>query len=199
MYDIMTIIQLVRDRLKLTGLFAAVSIVNPPQLDVTPSNPFYYVWSLSMLDRAMIFGLVAGIGAFIFVLELVRRRRLKEEYSLLWLATAVALIILSLSRPTLDVLASAVGIIYPPSALFLVAMIFVLLILLHYSIVLTRLTHENKENAQQLALLRWQIEEMQKTLAAREEHTYERQDNKDGRVKRDEPVVLTQGVDVLAQ
>ena len=152
-----------------------------------------------MIDRAMIFGLVAGIGTFIFVLELVRRRRLKEEYSLLWLATAAALIILSLSRPTLDTLASAVGIIYPPSALFLVAVIFVLFILLHYSVVLTRLTQENKENAQQLALLRWQIEQMQKTLATGQENTNERQNDQNSRVNRDKPVVLTQGVDVLAQ
>jgi len=152
-----------------------------------------------MLDRAMIFGLVAGIGTFIFVLELVRRRRLKEEYSLLWLATAAALIILSLSRPTLDTLASAVGIIYPPSALFLVAMIFVLFILLHYSIVLTRLTQENKENAQQLALLRFQMEQMQKTLATRDINAHESQNNQNSRVNRDKPVVLTQGVDILAQ
>lgn len=193
----MAIIQHPRGYLKLASVFAAFPVVNMPRLDGTPSNPFNYFWSLSMLDRAMIFGLVAGIGAFIFVLELVRRRRLKEEYSLLWLATAVVLIGLSLSRPALDTLASAVGIIYPPSALFLVAVIFVLFILLHYSIVLTRLTQENKENAQQLALLRWQIEQMQKTLATREEHPYERQDDEDGRVQRDEPVMFTQGIDVL--
>ncbi len=117
-----------------------------------------------MPDRAMIFGLVASVGAMIFIIELVRRRKLREEYSLLWLATALALIILSVSRPLLDVLANLVGIYYPPSALFLVAMIFVLGILLHFSTVLTRLTQESKENAQQLALLRWQLEEARKKL-----------------------------------
>lgn len=117
-----------------------------------------------MLDRAMIFGLVASVGALIFILELVRRRKLKEEYSLLWLATAFVLIVLSVSRPLLDVLANMVGIFYPPSALFLVAMVFVLFILLHFSTVLTRLTQESKENAQQLALLRWQLEQTQKAL-----------------------------------
>ncbi len=119
-----------------------------------------------MIDRAMIFGLAASIIALLFVLELVRRRKLKEEYSLLWLATALALMILSVSRPLLDTLASMVGIFYPPSALFLVAVIFVLFILLHFSTVLTRLTQENKENAQQLALLRWQLEQTQKALAS---------------------------------
>ncbi|MEO8612006.1 MAG: DUF2304 domain-containing protein [Chloroflexota bacterium] len=118
-----------------------------------------------MIDRAMVFGLVASIIALLFIIELVRQRRLKEEYSLLWLATAAALIILSVSRPLLDVLASMVGIFYPPSALFLVAMVFVLFILLHFSTVLTRLAQENKETAQQLALLRWQLEQSQKALA----------------------------------
>jgi len=182
-----------------SSLFGLVMFTNLPTVDTSLTNPFYVFWSLSMLDRAMIFGLVAGIGTFIFVLELVRRRRLKEEYSLLWLATAVALIVLSLSRPILDTLASAVGIIYPPSALFLVAVIFVLFILLHFSVVLTRLTQENKENAQQLALLRWQIEQLQKSLTTGDVNPSERQNNQNSRVNGDKPVVLTQGVDVLAK
>lgn len=133
-----------------------------------------------MIDRAMIFGLAASVAALLFVLELVRRRKLKEEYSLLWLATALALIVLSVSRPLLDTLASLVGIFYPPSALFLVAMIFVLFILLHFSTVLTRLTQENKENAQQLALLRWQLEQTQKTLAARDHADKHQNDQNSG-------------------
>jgi hypothetical protein len=68
--------------------------------------------------------------------------------------------VLSLSRPLLDVLASAMGIFYPPSALFVVAMIFILIILLHFSTVITRLTQENKEIAQQVALLRYEIAQL---------------------------------------
>lgn len=110
-----------------------------------------------MIDRAMILGVGASLLALVFILELVRQRRLREEYSLLWLATAIVLLVLSLSRPLLDVLASAMGIFYPPSALFVVAVIFVLLILLHFSTVITRLTQENKEIAQQVALLRYEV------------------------------------------
>lgn len=110
-----------------------------------------------MIDRAMILGVAASVIALVFILELVRQRRLREEYSLLWLATAIVLLVLSLSRPLLDVLATAMGIFYPPSALFVVAVIFVLLILLHFSTVITRLTQENKEIAQQVALLRYEI------------------------------------------
>lgn len=140
-----------------------------------------------MVDRAMIFGLVAAAGMLLFVLELVRRRRLKEEYSLLWLATTLGLIVLSISRPLLDALASLVGIFYPPSALFLVAMVFVLFILLHFSTVLTRLSQESKDNAQQLALLRWQLEQAQKALAAQRRHADEQQDDQASAVKRDHP------------
>jgi hypothetical protein len=136
-----------------------------------------------MIDRAMVFGLVASIIALLFIIELVRQRRLKEEYSLLWLATAVALIVLSVSRPLLDVLANMVGIFYPPSALFLVAMVFVLFILLHFSTVLTRLAQENKETAQQLALLRWQLEQAQKaSAAASHADTHKHQDDQGSRI-----------------
>ncbi|HVU11666.1 MAG TPA: DUF2304 domain-containing protein [Phototrophicaceae bacterium] len=118
-----------------------------------------------MPDRATLFGLAASIAGLIFVLELVRQRKLREDYSLLWLATAVVLIVLSLSRPLLNDLAALLGIItYPPAALFLVAIIFMLVILLHFSTVLTRLARENKEIAQQMAILRWELSEAQRRL-----------------------------------
>src|ERR1700754_2252993 len=99
-----------------------------------------------MPDRATLFGLAASVAGLVFVLELVRQRKLREDYSLLWLATALVLIALSVSRPLLDSLAALLGIVtYPPAALFLVAIIFMLTILLHFSTVLTRLARENKE------------------------------------------------------
>jgi hypothetical protein len=110
-----------------------------------------------MLDRTLIFGIVSAIGTLVFVVELVRRRKLREEYSLLWLGTALALLVLASSRPLLDAIAGTIGIFYPPSALFLVAIVFMLLILLHFSTVLTRLTQENKDIAQQMALLRQEL------------------------------------------
>lgn len=112
------------------------------------------------MDRTMLFGLVASFAGLVFVFELVRQRKLREDYSLLWLATALVLIFLSLSRPLLDTFAVMLGVItYPPAALFVVAIVFMLLILLHFSTVLTRLARENKEIAQQMAILRWQLAE----------------------------------------
>ncbi len=118
-----------------------------------------------MLDRTLIFGVISAAGTFVFVVELVRRRKLREEYSLLWLGTALALLILASSRPLLDSIAGLIGIFYPPSALFLVAIVFMLLILLHFSTVLTRLTQENKEIAQQMALLRQELDATRAALS----------------------------------
>lgn len=124
-----------------------------------------------MIDRMMIFGLVASVGALLFIVELVRQRKLREDYSLLWLATAIVLIILSLSRPLLDQIATLLGVTtYPPAALFLVAIIFMLFILLHFSTVITRLSRENKEIAQEMAILRWELTQAKKTLGSTSEH-----------------------------
>ncbi len=115
------------------------------------------------MDRAMVFGLAASIAGLVFVVELVRQRKLREDYSLLWLATTLILIFLSVSRPLLDSFAALLGVVtYPPAALFVVAIVFMLLILLHFSTVLTRLARENKEIAQQMAILRWQLAETSK-------------------------------------
>jgi hypothetical protein len=120
-----------------------------------------------MPDKITLVGLAISIGGLLLVLELVRRRKLREDYSLLWLATAVSLIVLSASRPLLDQFAALIGIVtYPPAALFLVAIVFTLFILLHFSTVLSRLTRENKEIAQQLALVRWELSETKKQLDA---------------------------------
>ncbi len=134
-----------------------------------------------MPDRITIIGLVASIGALLFVLELVRRRKLREDYSLLWLATAVVLLLLSASRPLLDRLAELLGVVtYPPAALFFVAIMFVLFILLHFSTVVSRLTRENKEVAQQVAILRWELAESRKQLTGAGEGENRDQDKRVG-------------------
>jgi hypothetical protein len=120
-----------------------------------------------MIDRAMIFGLFVSVGALIFIIELVRQRKLREDYSLLWLATATVLLLLSLSRPLLDKIAAMLGVItYPPAALFVVAIGFMLFILLHFSTVVTKLSRENKAIAQEMALLRWELTQTKKALNA---------------------------------
>jgi hypothetical protein len=110
------------------------------------------------MDRTVIFATSASIAALLLVLELVRRRRLREEYSLLWLAIAFVMLVVSLWRDLLHRLSAEVGIAYPPNLLFLLASLFTLILLLYFSTVITRLTQENKDIAQEVALLRHEIE-----------------------------------------
>src|ERR1700737_3031657 len=91
------------------------------------------------------------------VLELVRRRRLLERYALLWLFSAVVLLALASFRHGLATLSRVLGIAYPPNALFFVAFTFVLLLLLHFSMVVSRLADPSKVLAQRLALLEQRI------------------------------------------
>ncbi len=111
------------------------------------------------IDRVTLFGLLASVGGLILIIELVRRGKLREDYSLLWLATGGVLIALTISRPLLDQLATLLGVVtYPPAAIFLVAIVFMLLILLHFSTSLSKMAREKKKIAQEMALLRQELE-----------------------------------------
>jgi hypothetical protein len=118
---------------------------------------------------------IAGSATLLFlVFELIRRGRLKERYALLWLFSGLVLLILSLSRSLLESLSRLVGIYYPPSLLFLIAFIFLLLITLHFSAVISGLSEKNKHLAQEIALLRQSLEEMRQTSSGGEKGTDDR-------------------------
>jgi hypothetical protein len=104
--------------------------------------------------RISIAASVASALLILVVLELIRGRRLKERYALLWLATGLALLVLSAWRGGLNTIAGWLGVSgYPPAILFAAATLFIILVLLHYSTVLSRLTDENVLLAQRLGLL----------------------------------------------
>jgi len=113
------------------------------------------------MARVEIIALLGSLSLLALVLELIRRRKLSEAYSLLWLMTAVILLILSLWRGLLDVLASLLGIFYPPTALFIVGFGFVLLILLQFSVLASRLSAENRRVMQRLAILDWRLRKLE--------------------------------------
>jgi hypothetical protein len=94
------------------------------------------------------------------VFELIRSRRLRERYALLWLLTGIVLVVLSAWRGGLNTIAAWVGIRgYPPAVLFAVGLLFVILVLLHYSTVISRLSDQNVILAQRLALLETSLSE----------------------------------------
>jgi hypothetical protein len=117
-----------------------------------------------MLDKVSLAVLLSAIGVLIIVVELVRRRKLEEGYSLLWLGAGLLLIVLPLSRRVLDELARLFGVAYPPSALFLVGFMAITMILLYFSTVISRLSRQNREAAQRLGLLQWRLRELEKRL-----------------------------------
>ncbi len=119
--------------------------------------------------RVTIVGVVASLILILVVLELVRGRRLKERYALLWLATGIALLILSAWRGGLNTIAGWLGVTgYPPAVLFAVATLFIFLVLLHYSTVISKLTDENVELAQRVALLEERVSRLSSDGRVRE-------------------------------
>ena len=104
--------------------------------------------------RISIFATVASLLLLLVVFELIRSRRLRERYALLWLATGVVLLVLSAWRGGLNTIAGWVGVTtYPPAVLFAVAALFILLVLLHYSTVISKLSDQTTILAQRVALL----------------------------------------------
>jgi hypothetical protein len=113
--------------------------------------------------RLQLFSAGGALLLLVVVFELVRRKQLLERYALLWLFSAFVLLVLALWSGLLAQVADAIGITYPPSALFTVAFAFVLLLLLHFSLAVSRLTDQAKVLAQRLALLEERLGEREQT------------------------------------
>jgi hypothetical protein len=116
-----------------------------------------------MADRIQLVAIIASVVLLLVVLEMVRRRRLMERYALLWLLSAVVLIGLASWRNGLVHVSRAVGIYSPPNALFVIALGFVLLLLLHFSAAVSRLSDQTKVLAQRLALLEERLAQVEET------------------------------------
>jgi hypothetical protein len=99
------------------------------------------------------------LGLLLLVFELVRRKRLSERYAILWLLAATTLFVLAAWKGLLTSLSHDVGIAYPPSALFAVAIGLIAMILLHFSLAVSRLSDQNKILAQRMALMQQRLDE----------------------------------------
>ncbi len=113
---------------------------------------------MTFISRAQVLsGLVAVLLALL-VLELVRRRKLSEEYSVLWLLSMTAVAVAAFATPLLRWVTHAFGILYEASTVFFFGLVFVVLVLLHLSVKLSRLGRDAQVLAQELALLRAELE-----------------------------------------
>jgi hypothetical protein len=106
-----------------------------------------------METKIQVLAIVASALLLVGVLELVRRRSFLERYALVWLFSGLILLGLSVWEGGLHKLAKLIGIAYPPNALFLIAFGFVLILLLHFSVAVSRLSDQTKVLTQRLALL----------------------------------------------
>jgi len=100
--------------------------------------------------------------------HLVRRRKLKEEYALLWLAMGFTGILLASWRGLLHAVSAVAGIYDPANAFFLASLLFLVGILIHFSVALSNATDRTKALAQEMALLQWEREQLEKRITVLE-------------------------------
>lgn len=112
------------------------------------------------MSRIQLFAIAGGLFLVVFIVEMVRRRRLKVEYSILWIIATLIILVLALFRKLLDHFSELIGIYYSPAALLLVTIFFGVLLFIHFSIVMTKLSIQNTAMAQRLALLEESLREL---------------------------------------
>jgi len=103
-----------------------------------------------------------SIAIFFFTIELVRKKRLREEYSLLWLATSLAMMVLIIKYDWLVKLTTLIGAVLPTTTLFLGSILFLCIIAVQFSMKISKLTDQVKDLVQENALLRYEFEQAQK-------------------------------------
>jgi len=109
--------------------------------------------------RIQILAIIGSAFLVLFIFELIRRRRLREEFSILWLGMGLIFLAVSLFRKLLDKFSYLVGIGYPPAALFLLLIVGLTVILIHFSVAISELKEANKKLAQELGLLKKEFED----------------------------------------
>jgi len=102
----------------------------------------------------------ASVLLLVFVLYLIRKKALKEEYSLLWLFFCVVFLVFSIWRDGLEYLAKLIGVAYPPAALFFIFLLAILMILIEFSIIISKLSEKIKNLAQEIGILKMEIRKL---------------------------------------
>ncbi len=99
------------------------------------------------------FAILTSLATLVFIVELVRRRRLKEEYSWLWIVTAAGMLLLSSWYGLIELVTRAIGSKTVTTTLFLFGLLFLLVISVHFSTMISRLTQQVRRLTQEIAIL----------------------------------------------
>ena len=114
-----------------------------------------------MIWRARLFFIALGLLVLVFVINLVRTKKLKEEYALLWLLMAASLVIAPLLIDLIDQISFAIGIDYPPALIIVIALVCFALIFFQISVTISRFSEQIKNLSQDLALMRRRVEQLE--------------------------------------
>ncbi len=107
-----------------------------------------------MLLKQKVFAVAAGLLLMVFIFELVRRKKMREEYSWLWLLTGVAIIIMVLWYDLLEFITGLIGAVLPTTTLFILSILFLVLISIHFSVRISSLTDKMIKLTQELSILK---------------------------------------------
>ncbi len=124
-------------------------------------------FSTGIQVRTQVFVVLLGVAILLLVLNTVRKKHLREEYSLLWLLAAVVLVLSAVFIGGVERLSHLIGIYYPPAFLFLVAILMVLVLQFHFSTVISTLREQNKSLVQDVGILVNQVRELERALEER--------------------------------
>jgi len=111
--------------------------------------------------QTRIFVILLGVAVAFFVINQVRTRKIKEQYALLWILTAILLVLVPIFVDVVDAISYALGILYPPAFIFLIALVCILLILFQFSMSISRFSEQIKVLIQEIALLTKRVEELE--------------------------------------
>lgn len=112
-----------------------------------------------MTIKQQIFSILVSLTVFFFTIDLVRKKRLREEYSLLWLGTSMLMLILIIRYDWLLALTKLIGAVLPTTTLFLGSILFLILLAVQFSIKISKLSNQVKDLVQENALLRYEFEQ----------------------------------------
>ncbi len=115
-----------------------------------------------MLIKQKIFAIAACAALIVLVAVLIKRRKLREEYALLWLATGIGMLILVIGYPLLLEVSKMIGAVTPTTTLFLFALLFIVLISIHFSVKFTLLSDQIQSVITEMSFLRKELEELKK-------------------------------------
>lgn len=113
------------------------------------------------MDKIQILSTIGSIVLIVFIVALIRNRRLKEEYSLLWLFFSFIFLVLSIWKDALEWFASAIGISYAPAALFLILIMTIFVIMIEFSMIISKQSEWIKRSAQHIGIVNLEISDLE--------------------------------------